>query len=89
MDRAYEDDKTRLSAWRLRYNPVVPPKRNRKSPWRHDAELYKRRSEIERFFRRLKAYRGIATRYDKLDAVFSAFVWLACACILLRSVNAP
>jgi transposase len=35
-------------------------------------ELYKRRNEIERFFRRLKAFRAVFTRYDKLDIVFQA-----------------
>ena len=89
MDRAYEDDKTRLTAWGLKFKAVVPPKSNRKKPWEYDRELYKRRNEVERFFRRIKAYRGIATRYDKLDLVYTAFIWLACICILLRSVNTP
>ena len=89
MDRAYSYDLTRMTAWLLMYNPVVPPKRNRKNPWAHDAELYKKRNEVERFFRRLKTYRAVATRYDKLDVVFYAFIWLACICILLPSVNTP
>ena len=89
MDRAYSDDLTRMTAWSLRYNPVVPPKRNRKNPWAHDAEAYRKRNEVERFFRRLKTYRAVATRYDKLDLMFSAFIWIACICILLRSVNMP
>jgi len=89
MDRAYQDDITRFTAWGLKFNPVVPPKVNRKKPWEYDKELYRKRNEIERFFRRLKAYRGIATRYDKLDLMFTAFIWLACICIHLRSVNTP
>ena len=89
MDRAYEDDKTRLTAWELRFNPVVPPKRNRVKPWEYDRELYKRRNEIERFFRRIKSFRAVCTRYDKLDRMFAAFVWLACICITLRCVNTP
>ena len=89
MDRAYQDNKTRLTAWELKFNPVVPPKRNRVKPWEYDRELYKRRNEVERFFRRLKAYRGISTRYDKRDIMFTAFIWLACICILFRSVNTP
>jgi transposase len=89
MDRAYADNKTRLAAWGLRFNPVVPPKKNMKNPWDYDKELYKRRNEIERFFRKLKAFRCVCTRYDKLDRMFSAFVWLACICIALRSVNTP
>jgi transposase len=89
MDKTCQDDITRLTAWGLKFNPVVPPKTNRKKPWGYDKELYRERNEIERFFRRLKAYRGISTRYDKLDLVFTAFVWLACICTLLRSVNTP
>jgi transposase len=50
MDRAYEDDQTRMTAWGLRFKPVVPPKSNRVHPWKYDRELYKRRNEVERFF---------------------------------------
>jgi transposase len=89
MDRAYEDNKTRFTAWMLRYSPVVPAKKNRVKPWDYDHELYKQRNEVERFFRRLKRFRGIFTRYETLDRMFSAFIWLACICILLRSVNTP
>ncbi|GHT94753.1 hypothetical protein FACS1894141_2020 [Spirochaetia bacterium] len=39
MDRAYEDDKTRLTAWGLRFDPVVPPKRNRVKPWEVDLRV--------------------------------------------------
>jgi len=89
MDRAYSDDLTRTTAWSLRYNPVVPPKRNRKKPWGHDAEAYSKSNEVERFFRWLKTCHAVATRYDKLDLMFPAFIWIACICILLRSVNMP
>ena len=52
MDRAYEGDETRALAISLGYIPVVPPKNNRKEPWDYDKELYKKRNEVERFFRR-------------------------------------
>jgi len=77
MDRAYEGDKTRNKAMEQGFIPVVPPKRNRINPWEYDKELYKRRNEIERFFRRLKRFRRIFTRYDKLDAIFSGFIFFA------------
>ena len=89
MDRAYEDDATRITAWGLKFNPVVPPKSNRKNAWEYNVELYKKRNEVERFFRRIKAYRAIGTRYDKLDLMFTAFIWLACICIFIRCVNTP
>ena len=77
MDRAYEGDETRALAVELGYIPVVPPKRNRKDPWDYDKELYKQRNQVERLFRRLKRFRRIFTRYDKLDVIFLAFVYFA------------
>ncbi len=52
--------------------PVVPQKKNRKTPWVYDTLLYKRRNEVERFFLRLKWFRRIFARYDNLD-IFSVF----------------
>ena len=57
MDKAYEGNKTRELAVKYGYQPIVPPKRNRKNPWDYDKEKYKRRNVVERFFRRLKAFR--------------------------------
>ena len=78
MDRAYEGDETRELVEALGHIPVVPPKANRLEPWEYDPELYKRRNEVERLFRRLKGFRRLATRYDKLDIMFLAFIVLAC-----------
>jgi transposase len=50
MDRAYEDDETRAL---VKARGLVPPKKNRKSPWVYDSETYKRRNEVERFFLRV------------------------------------
>ena len=77
MDRAYSGKKMRIAAVELGYTPVVPPKRNYKEKWEYDEERYKHRNEIERFFRRLKRFRRIFTRYDKLDIVFAGFILLA------------
>lgn len=77
MDRAYEDDKTRSLAEKNGFIPVVPPKKNRKEPWEYDKELYKRRNEVERFFLRLKRFRKVFTRYDKLDTIYISVVQLA------------
>ena len=78
MDRAYEGDETRELVASLGHVPVVPPKSNRLEPWEYDHELYKRRNEIERLFRLLKGFRRLATRYDKLDVMFLAFLVVAC-----------
>ena len=77
MDWAYEGDETRTLALELGYIPVVPPKRNRKKTWSYDEQLYKHRNQVERLFRRIKRFRRIFTRYDKLDVVFLAFVYFA------------
>lgn len=56
MDRAYEDNETQALARMQGLIPVVPPKKNRKTPWQYDAELYKRRNDVERFFFALSAF---------------------------------
>ena len=77
MDRAYEGEETRALAVSLGWSPVVPPKQNRKEPWDYDRETYKQRNEIERFFLRIKRFRRIFTRYDKLDLMFAGFILFA------------
>ncbi len=77
MDRAYEGDETRTLAYELGYMPVVPPKSNRKNPWIYDKVLYKSRNQVERLFRRIKRFRRIFTRYDKLDIIYTAFILFA------------
>ena len=77
MDRAYEDDKTRALAKNQGFIPIVPPKRNRKVSWDYDKKLYKHRNEIERYFLRIKRFRKVFTRYDKLDITYSSVILLA------------
>ena len=86
MDKAYEDDATRALARNLGFDPVVPPKSNRKEPWEYDREIYKRRNEVERLFRRIKGFRRVFTRYDKLDRMFLGFVVFALIVETLRHV---
>ena len=64
-------------------NYVIPPQSNVSNPWPVDWYLYKERHLIECFFQKIKWFRRIATRYDKLDASFLAFVYLAAIAILL------
>ena len=74
MDRAYEDNKTLQLALDFGFLPVVPPQSNRLRPWQYDKAMYLKRNEIERLFRRLKGFRRIFSRFDKLDAVFLDFL---------------
>jgi transposase len=90
MDRAYEGDETLRLARELGYAPVVPPNPNRLTRWDYDYALYCRRNEIERLFRRLKGYRRVFCRFDKLDVLFMGFIVLALIVEALRfSVNRP
>ena len=84
MDRAYEGDETRQLALDLGFTPVVPPKKGRLHPWSFDRALYRRRNEIERLFRRLKGFRRIFSRFDKLDVMFTAFIHFALIAEALR-----
>ena len=77
MDSAYEDDQTRQLALDFGWIPVVPPRRTRLEPWEYDRLLYRRRNEVERLFRRLKGFRRIFSRFDKLDVMFLAFLHFA------------
>lgn len=89
MDKAYEGDETRQLVFDLGMVPVVPPKSNRVSVWEYDREMYKKRNEVERLFRRLKGFRRIFSRFDKLDVVFKFFIHFALITDALISVNRP
>lgn len=62
----------------------IPPKSNAADPWECDFNQYKERHVVECFFNKLKQFRGIATRYDKLARNFLSFAYLASAMILLK-----
>ena len=63
---------------------VIPPRSNRKSQREYDKILYKDRNKIERMFGKLKQFRRVATRYDKLASSYLSFVLLASIEILLK-----
>ena len=77
IDRAYEGNETRQLVLELGMITVVPPKSNRIDPWNYDRALYRKRNEIERLFRRLKGYRRIFSRFEKLDVLFLGFLSFA------------
>ena len=91
MDAAY-DDNTTLYGLDFGYIPVVPPRPNRLQPWQLDKAMYRKRNEIERLFRRLKGFRRIFSRFEKLDLIFLGFIHFALIVEALRflfSVNTP
>ena len=76
MDRAYEDNKT--LAKDHGFCTVVPHKKNRKTTWFYNKQLYKQCNNIERYFLKLKCFRKVFTRYDKLDSIVISIVSLFC-----------
>jgi transposase len=84
MDRAYEGNETRQLALDLGFIPVVPPLSTRIEPWTYSKAWYRRRNEIERLFRRLRGFRRILSRFDKLDVMFMAFLRFALVVEALR-----
>ena len=83
-DKAFDADDFIETLEQRDITPVIPPKANRKAPRHCDFALYCERNLIERFFNKLKHFRAIATRYDKLARNFLTGVQLACAMILLN-----
>lgn len=63
---------------------TIPPKSNTKNPWSCDWWVYKERHLVECFFNKIKHFRRIATRYDKLASSFLAFVYVAAIFILSK-----
>lgn len=83
-DRAYDAEHFHDTILDAGAVPVIPPRPGRRRPHAYDRELYKERNLIERFFNRLKHFRRIATRYDKLLANFMGFVIIGAIHLLLR-----
>ena len=84
MDRAYEDDLTRYVAKMLNFDPILPPKTNRRNPWDYDKKLYKLRNEIERLFRLIQGFRRIFCRFEKLDIMYIGFIQLALVFLAIK-----
>ena len=76
-DKAYDTNKLRLLLAELGIEAVIPSIARRKPLIPYDAVAYRQRNLIERMFGRLKDFRRIATRYDKLARNFLAALLLA------------
>ncbi|GHE13415.1 IS5 family transposase [Streptomyces alanosinicus] len=97
-DKAYSSRGNRGYLRRCRIKAVIPEKKdqsaNRKKkgskggrPVSHDTELYKERNSVERLINRLKAWRGIATRFDKTPASYLASLHLRASIIWIKDRN--
>ncbi len=78
-DKGYDADRLRRSLREIGTTPVIPGRRNRKRAIRYDRQRYRARHLIENAFCRIKDFRRVATRYDKLAANFLSGVALATA----------
>jgi transposase len=83
-DRAYDADALRAKMAARGAWANIRPMKHRKQPPTFSHFLYRYRNLVERFFNRLKHFRGVATRYDKRDDNFLASVQLASIRIWLR-----
>lgn len=86
-DKGYDADRIRALIRAQGAIPNIPNTSNRKKRFRWSKALYRHRNQVERFFNKLKQFRRIATRYDKLGAAFFAFVQLAAVRISLRAIE--
>lgn len=83
-DRAYDADKLIEFAKIQQLELVIPPKKNRKHKRKYDKHTYKERHLVECVFAKLKVFRHVATRYDKLAITFKASVMIAACMIWLQ-----
>ena len=80
-DKAYDADALIEKLKERQITPVISSRKNHRNPRKISFQFYKSRTIIERFFARLKQFRGIATRYDKPKSTFLAAVQLVSAII--------
>lgn len=78
-DKGYDSDAFRAWLCERGITPCIPPKSNRLHPQRYSKRTYRKRHVVENFFERIKRFRRVATRYDKLSRTFLGFVCLAVA----------
>jgi transposase len=97
-DKAYSSRDNRAYLRKHRVKAVIPEKKdqaaNRKKkgsrggrPVSHDVELYKERNTVERAINKMKAWRGIATRYDKTPASYLAGLHLRASMIWIKDLT--
>ena len=85
LDKGYDADRIRERLASDGIEAVIPPISTRCKKLHYDKELYRGRNRVERFFNKLKQFRRIATRYDKLAKTFFAAVHLVAAFLIIRN----
>ena len=83
-DRGYDSNKLMDYIYAHGVEPTIPSRKWAKFDRYCDWHLYKERHLVENYFLKLKAFRRIATRYDKLASTFAAFICIASILIWLK-----
>lgn len=83
-DKAYGTKEIREYVTSNNATYTIPPKSNAQNPWECDWWVYKERHLVECFFNKIKHFRRVATRYDKLAVSFLAFVHVAAIFVLTK-----
>ena len=83
-DKGYDSQGFRQHILDLNMSPVIPPRSNRKEPQAYDAHLYRERHLVECFINKIKHYRRIFSRFEKLDIRYLGFLHFTAALIWLR-----
>jgi transposase len=86
-DKGFDGDDQRLSCIERDVFPNIPNRKSRKEPWPFLPEGYVERNKVERLFGKLKQFRRVATRYEKLKETFLGMVHLALGFIRLRALT--
>jgi len=76
-NKGYDSDKFRQAIMDQGSKPCIPPRKNRVHKVAWNRQWYKKRHRVENFFQRIKRWRRVGTRYEKLATNFLAFVQLA------------
>lgn len=85
-DKGYDSNAIRAKAAHRKAWANIPPKANRKGTFAFSRWVYRQRNLVERFFNRIKQFRGIATRYDKRPENYMAALKLVAARIWCLSL---
>ena len=85
-DKGYDNNAIRAKAAKRKAWANIPPKANRKGTFAFSRWVYRQRNLVERFFNRIKQFRGIATRYDKRPENYMAALKLIAARIWCLSL---
>ena len=83
-DKGYDSNAFVETVYDIGALPVIPSRTNRIENRDYDTDLYKERNLVERFFQKIKHYRRIATRYERLKRNYAAMINLVATIIWLN-----